>query len=66
MLIGDPSRRFNACKTQYKCRNDTIPRHKSWYPDVTSMRVKHNINVELLPSLGIILGALEIALESQS
>ena len=36
----------------------TIPRHDLWYPDVASMRVKRNTNVDFIPSLGITYGTL--------
>ena len=50
--------RLNECKTQCTRWMYTIPRHQSWYPDVASMRVKHNTNLECIPSLGINHGIL--------
>ncbi len=38
---------------QYKRWIYTISRHQSSYPDIASMRVKRNTNVEFIPSLGI-------------
>ena len=50
--------RLNACKTQHKRWMYTIPRHHLCYPGVASMRVTHNTNVEIIPSLGITYGTL--------
>ncbi len=50
--------RINACKTQHKRWISCIPRHQSWYPDITSMRVKHNKQIEFISSLGINHGTL--------
>ncbi len=45
--------RLDACKTQYKRLIYTISWHWWSYPDVASTRVKHNTNIEFIPSLGI-------------